>query len=124
MEPSPLRSVLQGERQTRRNDGRRSLTLHAACFVRNGSLPLSPRIDDPENRDVHHPDTNTTRSGTTRGFARSDDGARNRAPPQRRFSAAQPTWNGRRERCGIAVARGRATCPLAACGRTPVARCA
>ena len=43
--------------------------------LKNGSVLLSARIDDPEDRDEHHPDTNTTRVHTTRGFARSDDGA-------------------------------------------------
>ena len=43
--------------------------------MRNGSVLMSARIDDPKNTDPHHPDTNATRVGTSRGFARSDDGA-------------------------------------------------
>ena len=46
----------------------------ALTELRNGSVVLSPRIDDPENTDRHHPDTNVTRVRTTRGFGRSDDG--------------------------------------------------
>ena len=46
--------------------------------LHNGSVLLSARIDDPEARDAKHPDTNKTRSSTTRGFARSDDGATDR----------------------------------------------
>lgn len=42
--------------------------------LKNGSVLLSPRIDDPENTDRHHPDPNMTRVHTTRAFARSDDG--------------------------------------------------
>jgi hypothetical protein len=42
--------------------------------LRNGSILMSARIDDPMNIDRHHPDTNTTRLGSSRGFARSDDG--------------------------------------------------
>lgn len=42
--------------------------------LQNGSVLLSPRIDDPANQDRKHPDTNITRAHTTRGFARSDDG--------------------------------------------------
>ena len=42
--------------------------------MRNGSVLMSARIDDPKNTDPHHPDTNATRVGTSRGFARSDDG--------------------------------------------------
>lgn len=42
--------------------------------LQNGSVLISTRIDDPENRDPHHPDTDKARAGTTRGFARSDDG--------------------------------------------------
>jgi hypothetical protein len=51
------------------------------CFViqhaemRNGSVLMSSRIDDLKNTDRHHPDANKTRVGTSRGFARSDDGA-------------------------------------------------
>lgn len=42
--------------------------------LRNGSVLMSARIDDPHNTDYHHPDTNMTRVRTSRGFARSDDG--------------------------------------------------
>jgi hypothetical protein len=44
--------------------------------MRNGSVLMSARIDDPHNTDRHHPDTNRTRLRTSRGFARSDDGAK------------------------------------------------
>ena len=47
--------------------------------MRNGSVLMSARIDDPKNTEPHHPDTNATRVGTSRGFARSDDGASTRA---------------------------------------------
>jgi hypothetical protein len=40
----------------------------------NGSVLMSVRIDDTKNTDRKHPDTNATRRGTSRGFARSDDG--------------------------------------------------
>ena len=42
--------------------------------LKNGSVLMSARIDDPENTDRHHPDTNRTRVRTTRGFAISHDG--------------------------------------------------
>ena len=42
--------------------------------MHNGSVLLSPRVDDPYDADPKHPDPNATRRLTTRGFARSDDG--------------------------------------------------
>jgi hypothetical protein len=42
--------------------------------MRNGSVLMSARIDDLKNMDRHHPDTNVTRMGRSRGFARSDNG--------------------------------------------------
>ena len=53
--------------------------------MRNGSVLMSARIGDPQkkNADPHHPDTDKTRMGTSRGFARSDDGThRHRADMQ------------------------------------------
>ena len=41
--------------------------------LKNGSVLLSSRIDDPNARGKQV-DANITRSKTTRGFARSDDG--------------------------------------------------
>ena len=62
--------------------------------MRNGSVLMSARIDDPKNTDPHHPDTNATRVGTSRGFARSDDGV----PAADRLTHESPTtlqmaWN-------------------------------
>lgn len=40
----------------------------------NGSVLMSVRIDDAKNADRKHPDPDAMRRGTSRGFARSDDG--------------------------------------------------